>query len=87
MLRVVLVNFLMFLLPFLIYAAIALATGKRKIGEGFWSDAPVKWLFVAGLGLMLIAVGALISFSGGGPGGSYEPPHMENGVIKPGRIN
>lgn len=87
MLRVVLVNFLMFLLPFLIYAAFMLATGRRKAGEGFWTDAPVMWLFAMGLGLMLIAVGFLISFGGGEPGGSYVPPHMEDGVIKPGRIN
>ncbi|MGD9869063.1 MAG: DUF6111 family protein [Hyphomicrobiales bacterium] len=87
MLRVVFVNFLMFLLPFLVYAAFMIATGRRKVGEGLWTDAPLKWLFVTGLGLMLIAVGLLISFTGGDPGGSYEPPHMENGVIKPGRIN
>jgi hypothetical protein len=29
----------------------------------------------------------LIQFSGGQPGGTYHPPTLENGVIKPGEID
>ena len=30
---------------------------------------------------------AVIQFSGGEPGGTYHPPVIENGVVKPGEID
>jgi hypothetical protein len=90
MLRIALIDVLMFALPFLIYGAYVFAT-RRAAGSttqtSLWQDAPVAWLLVAGGTLLLITMATLISFSGGKPGGTYHPPSLQNGVIKPGEID
>jgi hypothetical protein len=58
--------------------------GKRA--EPTPSFAEMPWLILAGAGvsLMVVTLLALFLFSTGGqPGGSYVPPHMENGKIVP----
>lgn len=90
MLRIALIDVLMFALPFLIYGAYVLATRRAAGGAtqtSLWQDAPVAWLLVAGGTLLLITMATLISFSGGNPGGTYHPPSLQNGVIKPGEID
>ena len=90
MLRIALIDVVMFALPFLIYGAYVFAT-RRSAGSttqtSLWQDAPVAWLLVAGGTLLLITMATLISFSGGKPGGTYHPPSLQNGVIKPGEID
>jgi Family of unknown function (DUF6111) len=86
MLRIALIDILMFALPFLIYGAYMIAA-KGAAPAGVWQNAPVLWLLAAGCGLLLITMATLISFSGGKPGGTYHPPVSENGVIKPGEID
>lgn len=89
MLRIVLFNFAMFLLPFLVYGLYVYATrqGDADAGEvSLWQNAPWGWLFGIGLLLMAGGIAMLISFTGAPPGGTYIPPRMEDGVIKPGRI-
>jgi hypothetical protein len=86
MLRIALIDILMFSLPFLIYGAYMIAT-KGTSPTDVWQDAPVLWLLAAGCGFLLITMATLISFSGGKPGGTYHPPSIENGIIKPGKID
>jgi hypothetical protein len=86
MFRIALIDIFLFALPFLIYGAYMIAA-KGTAPSDLWQSAPVLWLLAAGCGLLLIAMGTLISFSGGKPGGTYTPSTTENGVIKPGTIN
>jgi hypothetical protein len=85
MLRIALIDILMFSLPFLVYGAYMLFA-KRMAPADVWQSAPYLWLVAAGFASVLIAMATLISFSGGKPGGTYSPPAFENGVIRPGTI-
>jgi uncharacterized protein DUF6111 len=86
MLRIALVDILLFALPFVFYAAYMVAV-KGRAPSSLWQGAPVFWLLVAGCGLLLVVMATLIQFSGGKPGGTYHPPVIENGVVKPGEID
>jgi hypothetical protein len=86
MLRIALIDIFMFALPFLIYGAYMLAT-RNAVPATLWQGAPVGWLLAAGGALLLITMATLISFSGGKPGGTYHPPSLNDGVIKPGEID
>jgi Family of unknown function (DUF6111) len=86
MLRIALIDILLFSLPFLLYAGYML-TVRGVTPAGIWHGAPVLWLLAAGCGLLLVTMAALIQFSGGKPGGTYHPPTVNNGVIKPGEID
>jgi uncharacterized protein DUF6111 len=86
MLRIALIDILLFSLPFLIYAAYMVAA-KGAAPSSLWQTAPIFWLLAAGVGLLLITMATLIQFSGGEPGGTYHPPVIENGVVKPGEID
>lgn len=85
MLRIALIDIVMFALPFLLYGAYMFMV-KGTPPASIWQDAPVLWLLIAGSALLLITMATLISFSGGEPGGTYHPPRIEDGVIKPGTI-
>jgi hypothetical protein len=87
MIRVVIENILLFLLPTAMYVAYVLLVrrGATPAGEAL-NDAPLVWLFVAGAALV---VGTLVfygSTSGGKPGQVYIPPHVKNGHIEPGHM-
>lgn len=86
MLRIALIDIFMFSLPFLLYGAYMIAA-KGVAPENVWQGAPILWLIVAGCGLLLITMAAVIQFSGGKPGGTYHPPSFQDGVIKPGTID
>ena len=85
MLRIALIDLLMFALPFLIYGAYMLLVKGIDPAES-WQSAPILWLLAVGCGLVAIAMASLISFSGSKPGGVYHPPSIVDGVIKPSRI-
>jgi len=86
MLRIALIDIVLFALPFLIYAGYMLAV-KRATPAGIWQGAPILWLLAAGCGLLLVTMATLIQFSGGKPGGTYHPPTLHDGVVKPGEID
>jgi Family of unknown function (DUF6111) len=86
MLRIALIDILMFSLPFLVYGAYVLTTRRAGTAD-MWDGAPVLWLAAAGCLLLLITMATLISFSGGNPGGVYRPATIEDGVVKPGEID
>ena len=87
MIRIVIENVLLFLLPTLVYFAIVYLKRGREAASGeVMSDAPVVWLVMAGAALVVITVLAFGTVSGGKPGQVYEPAVVKDGKIEPGRI-
>ena len=92
MIRIVIENILLFLLPTLLYLAYMLVMRETAATDanashtqpGLLDDAPLLYLFVAGVALVLITLVAFGSTSGGKPDQSYTPPAMKDGHIQPG---
>lgn len=89
MIRVVVENILLFLLPAAIYIGymLLIRRGGNSTGEVL-NDAPLIWLFAAGA---LLVFGTLIYYAATNPGGSvsqtYTPPRMtKDGRIEPGQL-
>jgi hypothetical protein len=95
MIRVVIENVLLFLLPTLLYVAWVLLTrqpqangpdGEDAAQPKILDDAPLLWLFAAGAALVVVTLLAFESSSGGKPGQRYVPPSYKDGKIEPGHI-
>jgi hypothetical protein len=89
MIRVVIENILLFLLPtvaYIIYVYVGRGQEEAASPGAILSQAPLVWLFLAGALLVIITLVAFGSTSGGRPGQAYEPPAMKDGRIEPGRI-
>lgn len=97
MIRTIVENILLFLLPTFIYAAWVLlglarhtkddGGGKGRPVAGILDDAPLLWLFASGALLVIVTLAAFESSSSGGkPGQHYQPPSMKDGKIEPGHI-
>lgn len=84
MVRSIVQEFLLFLLPFALFAIQLLIRRKSPFRWAHWSDQAL-WLVIAGL---VIAVGSLVA------GGlvaerhqnGFVPTHMENGRVVPGEF-
>ncbi len=77
-------------MPFVVYGVwMTYARYRARLAgtaEQGWRDAPVTWLLIAGLVLVVAGFMAL-AFLGGAPIESvYVPPHMVDGEIVPGRF-
>jgi hypothetical protein len=89
MIRIVVENVLLFLLPAAMYVGYVLLTRRGNTSAGaVVSDAPLVWLFVVGA---LLVVATLIYYAtvtpGGKPGQVYTPPRMgKDGRIEPGQL-
>jgi hypothetical protein len=96
MIRTVIENLLLFLLPTLIYVAWILFTRVRRTTESnndqagllsdLLGDAPLVWLFVSGAFLVIVTLTFFGSSSGGKPGQHYQPSVLKDGKIQPGHI-
>lgn len=79
----VLINMLLFFVPFIIYALYVMAA--RRFG---WTGAPEKtphiWLVIAGMALVLLSLGLVAVFDGAQTGKEYVPARVEDGEIVPG---
>lgn len=87
MIRVIIENVLLFLLPTAMYLAYVLLTRRTTSASGVVNDAPLLWLFATGALLVaatLIYYGA--TSTGGRPDQSYTPPRMKDGRIEPGQL-
>ncbi|MEP3048249.1 MAG: DUF6111 family protein [Roseibium sp.] len=85
MLRIVLTQLFLFLLPFACYTAWLYLTKKNKEPDS-WTRGPVAWLTLAGLALMISALVA-VAFLGKSPEGTeYRPSEFRDGVFVPGRF-
>jgi Family of unknown function (DUF6111) len=87
MIRNIIENLLLFLAPTLIYLAYVLV--RRHLSDGqseVWNDAPLLWLFAAGVLLMVSTLIIFGSTSGWQPGEAYQPPVYKDGKIEPGHV-
>ncbi len=86
MIRIILINLFLLLLPFIIYFAyVFLVKGGRGKNEPI-NFTPLIVLFGIGLILMMGAIAYFIQFEAGEPGQRYIPPRVEDGVLRPGRL-
>jgi len=89
MIRVVIENVLLFLLPTAMYIGYVLLTRHTSAtGANALNDAPLVWLFAAGA---LLVAATLVYYASITPGGDmkrvYVPPHMsKDGHIEPGQL-
>ena len=88
MIRLVVENTLLFLLPAAIYFGFMYF---RSVGQGtpqsrndLWNEAPLAYLFIIGAALVMAVMLTFATFEGGKPGQTYHPPRMEDGKIIPG---
>jgi Family of unknown function (DUF6111) len=85
MIRIVIENILLFLLPFAMYLAYVLLTRRSTSAGVVINEAPLVWLFLAGA---VLVIGTLVYFGatseGGRPDQTYVPPRMKDGRIEPG---
>ncbi|MGE3066334.1 MAG: DUF6111 family protein [Hyphomicrobiaceae bacterium] len=87
MLRIVIENALLFLLPTALYVAYVYLAGRApQKANAVLNDAPLVWLFVAGAVLVVVTLMTFGSSSGGRPGEAYEPAIFKDGHIEPGHI-
>lgn len=85
MIRVVVENIVLFLLPTVVYVIYVAAT-RNDTRKGILDEAPLAWLMFAGTALVLIVLASYGSDSGGKPGQRYVPPSIKDGRIEPGQI-
>jgi hypothetical protein len=94
MIRIVVENLLLFLLPTFVYVAWILMTREETSGpdsttsspSDIFLDAPLLWLFSTGAILVVVTLIAFGSTSGGKPGQHYEPSSVKDGRIEPSHI-
>lgn len=84
MARVVLLNLLLFSLPFILYGGYAYLVRKDDAEESVWSAAPINWLFFAGGLLVFGTLIYFVSFTGGDPERNYRPAIYKDGKVQPG---
>lgn len=85
MIRIVIENFVLLLMPAAIYVTYVWLTRDPARKGSPLDDAPVIWLFAAGAMLVVIVLVAFGTTSGGKPGQTYVPPVYKDGKIIPGR--
>lgn len=96
MIRTVVENILLFLLPTVIYVAWVVlqrsragttdGDGGSSPTAGVLDDAPLLWLFAGGALLVIVTLAAFGTSSGGRPDQHYQPPVLKDGKIEPGQI-
>jgi hypothetical protein len=94
MIRTVVENLLLFLLPTFIYVGWALFQHAKSEGDegtgsrmtAVFDDAPLLWLFASGAILVIVTLTAFGTYSGGKPWQQYQPSVLKDGKIEPGQI-
>jgi uncharacterized protein DUF6111 len=84
MIRPLLSEIGIFLLPFGVYVLFLLATRSAVLAPASWPVQMVARLVLAALVLVIVSLIMLAQFSGGSPNSSYIPAHVENGKLVPG---
>lgn len=85
MIRIIALQLLFFLLPFIVYAFWLYFTRRLVNRVENWRPH-VFWLVIAGLALTIAAFVTMAAFSGAPPDGTYTPPQIKDGVVIPGEI-
>jgi len=85
MIRAVLTEIGIFLIPFALYALLLLATSKGVTARASWPARVVLSLFAIAFVFVFVSFALLAHFSGATPGATYTPAHMEDGKLVPGQ--
>jgi hypothetical protein len=87
MIRVVIENVMLFLLPTVLYVAyVWLTHGAGTSPARIIDEAPLIWLLLAGAALTVATLIAFSNMTGGKPGEVYVPPVLKDGRIVPGHM-
>jgi heme/copper-type cytochrome/quinol oxidase subunit 3 len=86
MIRPVMTELALFLAPFAAYVVFLWATRAGVVHPQSWSLPVLGWLTIAALVLMIGSFVVLAQFSGSPPRSTYQPAHLENGRLVPGRM-
>lgn len=84
MIRPVLTEIGIFLIPFAIYALFILMSRANVMHPSSWPLHIVARLVFGSLLLVIVSLVLLAHFSGAPPGSTYTPAHIENGRLIPG---
>ena len=84
MIRPVLTELGIFLIPFVVYACFLLASRTGVFDQSSWPRHVVIRLAIGALVLTIISLLLLAHFSGAPPHSTYTPAHIENGRLVPG---
>lgn len=84
MIRPVLTEVGIFLIPFAVYALFVLATRANVLHPSSWPLRIVVRLALVAFLLVIASLLFLAHFSGAPPGSTYTPARIENGVLIPG---
>jgi Family of unknown function (DUF6111) len=84
MIRPVLTEVGLFLIPFAVYAVFLIATRAHLFDKTSWPLPVIGGLSVVALLLVIASFAYLAHFSGAPPGSTYIPAHMEDGRLVPG---
>ena len=84
MIRPVLTEIGIFLIPFALYAAFLIATRAQVFDQSSWPLSLVGKLVLGSLLLVIVSFVFLAEFSGAPPDSTYEPAHVEDGRLAPG---
>ncbi len=87
MLRIAVIELLLFALPFLVFAAWLVIVHKLRNSQAIQAAMPMARLAVVGFILVIIGLGTLATFQRADTSGKYHPATFEDGQIKPGRID
>lgn len=86
MARPVLIELLLFLVPFAVFAIYLFATRGAVFDADAWTLRILVWLTAAAVAIVIVSLVVLAQFSGGPPDSTYEPARMEDGKFVPGRV-
>ena len=84
MIRPVLTEIAIFLIPFAVYAAFLIATRSGLLVQSSWPMHVLAKLAVGALLLVVVSFLLLAEFGGAPPDSTYVPAHIENGRLVPG---
>ncbi len=84
MIRPVLTEVGIFLIPFAVYALFLIATRSGVLAQSSWPAHLVAKLALGSLLLVVVSFLLLAHFSGAPPNSTYVPAHIENGRLVPG---
>jgi hypothetical protein len=84
MIRPVLTEIGIFLIPFAVYAAFLIATRSGLLVWSSWPLHVITRLTIGALVLVVLSFLMLAHYSGAPPNSTYVPAHLENGKLVPG---
>jgi Family of unknown function (DUF6111) len=85
--RVVVLDVLLFLLPFAAYAVWLVVTRGSLANATDWQIKTIAFLGIAGAVLLVGTLVVFVTFQTSPPGHEYEPAHLENGQIVHGKFD